>query len=231
MAATSFTLAVRGQLSAYMRADSEALPRVHTLTMRAAGGRTKRGIVAQIKSAFAGNGRGEPQRFAKAIKFKSDPPRGFAPDTVVRVYSKARYLAKGRRTSDIDLLEVWSRPETVKAAGHDWLAVPTENAPFRGGRGGGTVHATPRESGLKLVFLRTADPNKAVLVTKARGGMRGVVMYVLLKQVSRSSELDPDSVHAASLERVPDDFRRFWARADSETEARFGRGLTEQVVF
>ena len=71
---SKFTLAVEGKLSAWMRADAIAMPKVHTMTVRAAGGRTRRGIVKQINASFTGKAR----RFAAAIKFRSYPPRGWA---------------------------------------------------------------------------------------------------------------------------------------------------------
>lgn len=217
-------LAITGSLTRYLKADAKAMAKIHTQTMRAAGARTRKGIRAQITSAFGGSA-----QFAKAIRLVSDPPRGNANDTSVRVFSKARYKKQGIRQAPIDLLEVWSRSETIRAAGSAWLAVPTPNAPMRGGagvgRGGAQRLASPRESGLKLVFIQMKDPNKAVLVYQHPNLARPVIMYVLVKQTSRTARLDPDAVHLRSVARVPKDVARFWAREDEKIKAQFGRGL------
>lgn len=215
-----FGAALRGNLTGYMRADAEALARVHTKTVRAAGGRTRRGIQKQIDRALDG------EKFKNAIRFKSDPPRGFSTKTTVRVYSKAKYgPSAGRRTSAVDLLDLYSRSETVTARSKQWLARPTENAPWRDGRGG-KRKAQPSEAGLDLVFLAGPRPDIAYLVTRVRGNARPVLMYVLFRRTQRRARLDPDKVHAASLARVSADMKRFWLREDAAMRRRFGAGIS-----
>lgn len=220
-----FSLAIQGRLDAFMRADARAMVKIHNIVVRAAGGRTRRAIQKQIRGVF------DDKRFANAIRFKSDPARGYNEPATVRVYSKARYQGKGTRRTAFDLLEIYTRAETVQASGHTWLAIPTPNAPWRGGagvgRGGAQRQASPRESGLALVFLQTKDPDKAVLVTKAMHGARATVMYVLLRQTQRQAVLTPDDFHARSLAQVPAHFARAWQREDDALAAKFGSVTVE----
>lgn len=217
-----FDVAIRGNMAGYAKAEAKALPRVNTIVVRKAGNRTKTGIKRQISQAF-----GDAKQFGNAIKLMSDPPRGYHETITVRVFSKARYRGKGTRATDFDLLEIWTRDEDIEAAGHDWMAIPTAEAPWRSGHvghGGAQRKASPRECGVPLVFLRTGDPNKAVLVTK---GAHPIVMYVLMRVVHRGRRLDPDAVHAASLARVQADYVASWAKEDARIAADFGTGVLD----
>jgi hypothetical protein len=222
-----FKLAIRGDLKAWSEADRKAAERVHTTVVRRAASRTAKGWQKQIRTAFADQ-RKAGATLAGAIRWKSTPRKGFAADTVARVYSKAKYgRSNGRRQASIDLAEIYQSSGTVFAANKQWLAIPTENAPLRSGQGG-VRKAQPSESGLKLRFV-PLSPFKALLVrddgTRSRGA-QPTIMYVLVKQSRRRRRLDPDQAHVASLTRSAKDFDQLWAKHDAQLRATFGRGLS-----
>ncbi len=216
----AFKAAVRGNLEGWMRADAQALARVHTNIVRTAGFRTQKGIQKQIGQRFD-----KAQKFERTILVVSNPPRGFSTRTTVRVLSKAKYKAShGRRTRSVDLLEVYSRPELVGAAERSWLAIPTEFAPLRSGRGGARK-AQPSETGLKFTFVKK-DANKAFLFHVPGRGAAPVLMYVLVRQVMRGARLNPDAVHAATLSRMADEMKKIFTREDQRMRREYGVGMS-----
>jgi hypothetical protein len=220
----AFKAAVRGKLDAYMRADAQGLARVHTILVRSAGGRTKRGIQKQIDQNFD-----DAKAFKNTIRLVSSPPSGFSPKTTVRVYSKSRYQpSHGRRTDAIDLLEIYTRDETVTAQNKTWLAIPTENAPMRTGRGG-QRKAQPSEAGVPLVFIKGRNDNEAFLVTKRAGNTRPILMYVLRRRTVRRARLNPDAVHRDTLQRMSAELQKIFAREDARMRRQFGAGFTFEV--
>jgi hypothetical protein len=222
----NLSLAIRGDLRAYAEADAKAAERIHTTIVRRAASRTAKGWQRQIKSAFEDQSKGG-RTLANAIRWKSIPRSGFSTDTVARVYSKAKYGASNnRRRAAFDLASLYETAGTVFAATKTWLAIPTGQAPQRGGQGG-SRQAQPSESGLKLRFVPISS-FRALLVRDDPGrprGLRPVVMYVLVKQSRRRRRLDPGRAHDQSLARSFSDFQQLWARHDAELRARFGRGL------
>lgn len=219
-----FSAAVRGDLAGYMKADANALARVHTILVRTAGGRTKRGIQKQIKASFK-----ESKQFAGTVRLVSSPPRGFSTKTSVRVYSKARYKAShNRRAEAVDLLELYTRAETVTAHNKQWLAIPTQNAPLRSGRGG-TRKAQPSESGLKLAFVKGASDDEGYLVAKFTNQARPVLMYVLRRKTSRVARINPDAVHRDTLQRMTVEMQKIFVREDLRMRRLFGAGISVEV--
>lgn len=217
----AFKAAVRGNLEGWMKADAAALGRVHTNIVRTAGFRTQKGIKKQIKQNFE-----KSDGFLKTIRVQSNPPRGFSTKTTVRVYSKAKYKATaGRRAKGVDLLEIYSRPETVRAANKKWLAFPTKNAPLRSGRGG-SRYAQPSESGLELVFLKGKTDDKAYLVTKVKYGQKPVLMYELRRFTHRRARVNPDAVHRETLGRMAGEMQKIFIREDQRMRRDFGVGMS-----
>ncbi|MGE4063614.1 MAG: hypothetical protein AB7E79_09625 [Rhodospirillaceae bacterium] len=205
-----------------MKADARALAKIHTMTVRAAAKRTKEGIQRQIRQNF-----GDADQLKGAIKLQSNPPRGNSMKTTVRVYSKARYQrSHGRRTTAIDLLELYSRSEVVHAANKKWLAIPTKNAPWVSGRGG-QRRAQPSETGHKFTFIRSKSEDRAYLVTTEKNYRgAGVLMYVLVRMTRRQQRLDPDRAHRESLQKVSADLQRFFLKEDARMRREFGAGIS-----
>ena len=221
MATPFLTMAVNGNLSAFIADHNKALAKALTNTVRATTNTIRSRSQTQIRKAFKGSG-----QLAKALASRNDPKSGYRLDPRGRVYSKAQYDAKGSRAAAVDLLWIYQYGESVTAANHTWLAVPTKEAPQRAGRGG-KRYATPRESGLKLKFLPTADPNKAVLIPQrwTRGG-RPPVVYVLLKFSPRRARIDIDKEVERAVQRLPQFYAKQWAREDAALTDRYGRGLS-----
>lgn len=97
-----------------------------------------------------------------------------------------------------------------------WLAIPTENAPLRSGRGG-VRRAWPSETKLQLQFLRI-EPNRAVLLTKGR---RPRVLYILVRKVELAKRLDIAHAHSRASRRLFREFPRQLARQDRRLERKW----------
>lgn len=149
----------------------------------------QRELRRQVKRAF----RNAPAALSggsieKTVGARVTPARGASLDAEGLVYSRALYR---RPSGQVDLLEVFERGAEIRAAGGTWLAIPTEHAPLRSGRGG-QRRASPKESDLKLRFAPTRDPRVARLVLRdpARGAAREVVVYWLVREVRLAKRLD-----------------------------------------
>lgn len=225
MATTFLKLAVRGELSAFITAHNKSLAKALTSTVRATANTIRSRTQRQIRKNFKSADGGPSLRLAKTLIQKNTPCSGYGFNPMSRITSRALYNAKGVRSAEIDLLDLFQTSATVRAAGRQWLAIPTRDAPRRSGRGG-SRQATPAESKLELVFLRTKDPNKAVLVAKPQGSSRPVVMYVLLKQTTRTARIDLESEIDRAAGRLSEFYDRQWAREDAALNDQFGRGLS-----
>lgn len=206
--------AVRGDLRAILRDEERAIARAATRSVRAAAGQARRMLRGQIRRNF---GR-ERERlsgaaFEDTVRYRSQPRRGQALDATATVYSRARYR---RRSGEVDLLAVYDEGVTIRAAQGRWLAVPTQHAPLRGGRGG-TRRASPKETRIPLQFIQIAR-DQALLVSKGRERR---VLYVLLRQVKAAKRLDVQRAYTIGEKRLSSEFARQMVRQDRELERKW----------
>ena len=184
-------VAVRGDLRGLMAQRLRLAERAVTSAVRSTTRGLQRELRRQLKRAF----RSAPAALSggsieKTVGARIRPARGASLDAEGLVYSRARYR---RPSGQVDLLEVFDRGAEIKAAGGKWLAIPTEHAPLRSGRGG-QRRAWPKESGLKLKFLPTRDARVARLVLadgrQTSSGGRAIVVYWLVREVRLARRLD-----------------------------------------
>lgn len=207
------TVAIRGDLKAMMRDERRAIDKAKTITVR----RQTRGarllIVNQIKRSKKRAGRlsgGDPKQWVAAT---ITPKRGFSSDPVGIVSGRARYRRAG---GEVDLLTVLDEGATITANNTKFLAIPTDKAPLRSGRGGAR-RASPNESRIPLTLL-PAGPDKAVLVRK---GTREV-LWVLVRQVTFPKKIDMALADARRSAKIVPDFIKALAKEDTRLERKYG---------
>ena len=183
-------VAARGDLREVMAQRLRVAERAVTNGVRSTTFGLQRELRRQVKRAF----RSAPVALSggtieKTVGARVTPARGFSLEPEGLVYSRALYR---RPSGQVDLLEAFDRGAEIRAAGGRWLAIPTEHAPLRAGRGG-QRRARPKESGLKLQFLPTRDPRVARLVLREaaeRPGRQPAVLYWLVREVRLAKRLD-----------------------------------------
>lgn len=201
--------AVRGNLRAILRDEERAIARAATRSVRAAAGQARRMLRGQIRKSFGRERRRlSGAAFEDTVRYRSKPRRGQALDATATVYSRARYR---RRRGEVDLLAVYDEGVSIRAGKGRWLAVPTEIAPLRSGRGGAR-RASPSEIRIPLQFLQI-DPQRALLVTKGR---RRRVLYVLVREVNLGKRLDVQRAWDSGRQRLNSEFIRQLVRQDRE---------------
>lgn len=206
--------AVRGNLLLILADEERAIARAATRSVRAAAGQARRMIRGQIRRNFADrSGRLSGTPLEDTVRYKSDPRYGSALDATAVVYSRAVYRKRGQ---EFDLLALYDQHTTIRARNGQWLAIPTENAPLRSGRGG-VRRAWPSETKLQLQFLRI-EPNRAVLLTKGR---RPRVLYILVRKVELAKRLDIAHAHSRASRRLFREFPRQLARQDRRLERKW----------
>jgi len=182
------SVAIRGDLREVMAQRLRVAERAVTGAVRSITFGLQRELRRQVKRAF----RSAPVALSggsieKTVAARVTPVRGFSLEPEGLVHSRALYR---RPSGQVDLLEVFDRGAEIRAAGGKWLAIPTEHAPLRSGRGG-MRRARPRESGLKLQFRPTRNPRLARLVLRDRAAAgRETVVYWLVREVRLPKRLD-----------------------------------------
>lgn len=206
-------VAIRGDLRAMMRDERRAIDKAKTIAVRRATRGARLLIANQVKRSTKRAGRvggGEPKRWIAA---SITPKRGFSRNPVGIVAGRARYRRAG---GEVDLLTVLDEGATITARNAKWLAIPTEFAPLRPGRGGAR-RARPKEVRFPLTFL-PSGPNKAVLVRK---GTREV-LWVLVRQVRFPKKIDVARADARRSGKIVDDFLKALAKEDLRLERKYG---------
>jgi len=183
-------LAIRGDLRETMAQRLRVAERAVTSAVRSTTFGLQRQLRREAKRAF----RNAPAALSggsieKTVAARVTPAKGASLDVEGLVFSRALYR---RPSGQVDLLEVFERGTEIRAGGGNWLAIPTEHAPLRSGRGG-PRRARPKESGLRLQFLPTRDPRVGCLVLRERSraaGAREGVVYWLVREVRLAKRLD-----------------------------------------
>lgn len=207
--------ALRGDLREILADEERAIARAATRSVRAAAGQARRMIRSQIRRNFADrSGRLSGTPLEDTVRYKSEPRRGTALDATAVVSSRAVYRRRGQ---EFDLLALYDQGATIRARGGKWLAIPTAEAPLRGGRGG-TRRARPSEIKLKLQFVQTA-PSQALLLSRGR---KPRVLYILVRQVKLTKRLDIARAHGSAAQRLSNEFPRQLAREDRRLEQKWG---------
>jgi hypothetical protein len=190
---------VEGNLGAFLRAQAAAVEKGGGRALR----RVTGGIRGQIRrdigrASFAGGGKG----LARAVRSRV---RGKGADVEGIVYSKATYKASARRPGGpVDLVQLFGQGATIRAASGGWLAIPTENAWVKSGRGPRGQRMTPAEmiaAGAKLAFL-PAGGGRMVAVIRHLGA--SFVTHVLVRQVSLRKRYDLQSAVDRWVGRMPE---------------------------
>lgn len=206
--------AVRGDLRAILRDEERAIARAASRSVRAAAGQARRMLRGQIRRNF---GR-ERERlsgaaFEDTVRYRSQPRRGQALDATATVYSRARYQRPG---GEVDLLAVYDEGVSIRARNGRWLAVPTEHAPLRSGRGGAR-RASPKEIRIALQFIQL-DQQRALLVSRGRNRR---VFYVLLREIRLEKRLDVQRAWQSGEKRLSSEFARQLVREDRRLEEKW----------
>src|SRR5437879_2489369 len=120
MASGLLTLAIKGDLKAFMQDYNKALADALTKTVRATANTIRSRVQAQIRRNFSLTSRGGA-RLARALVQKNNPKSGASLAPWSRVYSRALYEGgKYGRTAPVDLIDLYQTAGTVTAASHNW---------------------------------------------------------------------------------------------------------------
>ena len=204
---TFFRVEVRGDLGAAIRAEGRAVRKAVMQGMAQAGRDTRRDMLREFRSRLQSGRRLVGQRSLNGLVAVRRAPRtGFSSWTPrVWVQSRATYKRGGVRQEPIDLFAVFDEGATVRAANGKYLAIPTENAPFKKGRG--QRKATPKEAAAASVPMRFVPiaPDKALLVDPRRPkGSRESALYILVRQVRLAKRISLDGIFSRNAGRVMD---------------------------
>ena len=209
---------VRGNPKEMFRDEVRALAKASTLAVRRTAFASSRAIANEARKALRTGRRGAGQPLDKTLRVKSDPARGYSLAPTSRVYSKAVYR-KGR-SAEIDLLAVFEEGAIVRARhGQGWLAIPTENAPWRSGRGG-VRRAQPSEAaeGLRKHFaILPAAGNRAVIIDRRTKQ----VLWVLVRQVRIRKRLNIAAIHEKQGRELDQRFLKLLDAEDRRLEAKY----------
>lgn len=202
-------LALRGRLAEEVRRRGTLFGRAVAAAVNQRARQLQRAMRADVERALGA-------RLARAVRRRGFPARGRGedaaahPEAAAIVWSGAR-LGRGQpdpmRAAPIDLLAVWSQPQTIRARGGTALAIPTAAVP-RVGSGAAQRPARPGELGIALEY-RPTRTGAGMLV-----GRDGVVYYVLVRQVR----------HPARL-RLPQIIARYTRDLAPVVEREFARRL------
>ena len=207
-------VAIRGDLKAMMRDEAKALRKSATIAVRRAARGARRDLIRQIKRSVKTNQGLSRKRPEQWVIAKLDPQRGFKSNNPTGVVSgRARYR---RRAGEVDLLTILDEGATVTARSGKFLAIPTENAPLRSGRGGAR-RAMPSEVRIPVDIL-PARGGRAVIV---RRGTREV-LWTLVREVRLPKRIDAARSHAKRTAKIVDDFISQLAKEDVKLEKKWG---------
>ena len=215
---TAFSLAIRGRLDAYMRAQEEALEVAATAVFHDKRRQIKKNMRDHIARKFPGSG---GKRLSRDLEALSYPRTGESINPAVQIFTKTGRAARSRRGTGrfFDAISFFSEGGSPKLRNASWLAIPTEE-----GRrmGGGPRNAprllTPRTfRGGRLQFVPGPRRNRARLVLKDRPE---VTVFVLMKprRLRRRIRLEP--IHKRVGKNIPE---RVVRRYEREVTRRFKR--------
>lgn len=179
-------LAITGDLRKTLTALAQAEANgVHTVIRR----RTTQ-LKTALRKQVVRAGLGE--RLANAIRSEVMPPRGPAPhvDTRGRVFSKA--LAK-RPGGLVDLITVFDQGATIRAFGHELLALPLPAAGRRGRRG---ARSTPADFPKgELVVIKSSNGTLLLIDRETK-----TPMFLLVRRVHVRKRLTVQAAYAKAMQ-------------------------------
>jgi len=189
---------IEGNLGALLRAQAAAVEKGTAKGLRRICGGIRAQIVGNVRRAgFPGGGR----NLSAAVRSRV---AGQGTEVEGTVYSRATYKRSPRRPGGpVDLIALFAQGADIRSARGGWLAIPTEHAPLRSGRGRGQ-RMTPAEliaTGARLRFI-SAGPRRLVAVVRRDG--RDVVTHVLVRQVSLAQRIDIRSAIDRWSGRLPE---------------------------
>jgi hypothetical protein len=206
-------LAWRGDLKRYLQARERATENAVTTAMRRTMSAARTAMAKQVKSRFTVGRRASGTPLDKALKSRVLPKGKATIAPVGQVYSVARY--RKRPGGTVDLIQLFETGATVKAV-RGMLAIPTDKAPLRPGRGGARK-ARPEELNLKLPIVRAGGGRYVMLSPD-----RSAIWYVLVRQVVLRRRLDLLPIFARETARFHTRVRALLDRALGNVERRFG---------
>ena len=206
---TQISLALKGDLERWAKQETRAAEIAVTSVVKSRTRLVRNAVRRQIRRAGFER-RAFGASLESTIKGKVYPERGRSINAAGRVESKAVYR---RRGGDVDLVTVFSEGATVR--GGQYLAVPTENAPWRSGRAG-NAKASPTSdaaAGIRTGIFSAGDGVFAVY-QKGKRDARGrpLVLWWLVRQVRLTRRLDPERELERLTRNIDDLLARRWER-------------------
>jgi hypothetical protein len=216
-ASVEFQVAIKGDLEKFMADLVQSKKKVATNVNRKAARRTRRNLRKEIQSAFdidRASRRASGMALEDTVRVADTPRRGYAFENMSVVYSKATY-AKGR-AAKIDLLSVFETGATIRARGGNWVAIPTDDAPLRAGRGGAR-RATPDEYPGPKQFIQIR-PGLAIMVDPRRR----LVLWILVPAVRVKKRLNVAAIHGRTVAIMGRDYENLLTAETARLIQKYG---------
>jgi len=206
---TQALIAFRGDLRRIMAQERRTAETAVTSVVKSKTRSITKAVQREVRrGGFERGQSGQP--LDQTVKGTVYPRRGRSIEAAGRVASKAVYRRPG---GDVDLLTVFKEGATVRAGGGRFLAIPTNAAPFREGRGG-TRAATPAQYTGPTAVFRVRRDLLAVYDPTRRPDPQGrpVVLWWLVPQVTLAPRIDPDRAYRRLIANIDDLIARRWER-------------------
>lgn len=206
-------VAIRGDLKAAMKDERRALERAATTSVRQTTYASRKGIQRMVEKSLSANS-GVELRVLVGASVK--PRRGVSLNAEGFIFSRAWYKRAGGIT---DLLQVWDNRTVIVPQQGKFLAIPTDDAPRRGGR-----PVAPEDIKGRLVFIPAKgesrrNPQKAYLLNRERTA----IYFVLVKEIVLKKKIDIDKIHSRESAKLETRFHKVLEREDRKLEAKYGR--------
>ena len=207
------SLALRGDLQAFMDAEVKAGKQAVTTIIRRRTTQLRNNLRRQVGRARLGD------RLGKTIKGQTYPGRGVSLNAAGRVFSKALYKRKGGL---VDLIAVFDKKNLLQPThGPTFLAIPNIKVTGRGtGVRGHPVSKSPQDPEFagQLQYRETAKANVSMLVLKRD---RTKVAFWLVKIARIGKRLNVDKAYAKAIRNIDQAVATQWERNDKKVRGRF----------
>lgn len=184
--------AIEGKLEDILKQERKIASKAVTLSVRRVSTNLKNQMRRQVKSAKLG------ERLAKTWRSESYPERGYSLGAAAYIYSKAKYMS------------AFEDGAIIRARNAKWLAIPTENAGYKGRR-----RAKPSDfQAGALQFVAEKDGKSARLVYRPKGGGAEITYFILVRQSKLKKLINFKEASEKAADSLPETILREWEKAE-----------------
>lgn len=203
------TLALRGDLQAFLDADVKAGKQAVTTVIRRKTTKLKDDLRRAVRRA------GLSDRLGKAIRGDTYPRRGYSLNAAGVVQSKA--ITK-RESGITDLITVLDEGAVINARPGRFLAIPVSDRVKGRGVKGEPVSRPPSAFGPGRFVFKASRNSNGVLVF---ADSPEEVAYILVRQVRLRKRIDVRSAHHRVVATIEREIAQQWERNHQKAAAKF----------